>query len=796
MTNADLDGNFKSISDVVGTLSDDAVNLSNAVALKAPLANPTFTGTVTVAGLTGPVVGATGNATGLRAGGITGGIGGQVLYQSAANTTSALANGAAGQALISAGTTLAPVWTTLTPANAGTLALNVGAAGASGTSITVPTGTGFNANSTGSTSYSISIGPAVSGLATQMATATTGVVRKTGVDTFSIDNTPLNDGALSAAGVDAGLTNTTVAINFSGAYSANSATNRTINPVVGPSLINFATTMTGGATGILRKTSEDGLSLFTPTSFTNFGISSDSGYTWGGANVNTTQVADTETDTLTLVAGTGISAFASTSAGTDAIKFSHSNAVTASSVAEGGITRTLSFGDSFNIPSFSYDAQGHLTSKNSIALTLPTVVGIGSGGTGASSSSQAITNLLPTGTTPGYVLTTGGPGTFYWAASVGGGGGAQGTAITTSRVSYVATAAQTLFSGVGTYIIGAGQLRVYVNGVRQMPSDYVETSSSSFTLTVGATVGDVVLAEVDGNNSYTQLASATTFSPTGGIAATNVQTAISNLDSEKMAIAGGTFTGTVTMLAGTTTNAPFKLVSGTNLTTPQIGAIEFNGTNVFATVSGSVRKTLAFLESPTFTGTVSGITPAMIGGTTVGTAVLTAVDAAAARTAIGTTLGASLMGAADAAAAQQALGLRNRFSAVQTGTIAPVSGTLTALTSYTELYDPTNSFASGVFTVPATGVYELRASCDIQGGSAGNLVLAALFVYLNGSIAFSARPVNSNAAIGAGPTSATACILTAASLTAGNTLSLSAQVHVNSGSITVSKAYFSAVKID
>jgi microcystin-dependent protein len=46
-------------------------------------------------------------------GNITGGLGGQVLYQSAVNTTAKLANGTAGQVLTSAGTTLAPTWSSL-----------------------------------------------------------------------------------------------------------------------------------------------------------------------------------------------------------------------------------------------------------------------------------------------------------------------------------------------------------------------------------------------------------------------------------------------------------------------------------------------------------------------------------------------------------------------------------------------------------------------------------------------------------------------------------------------------------
>ena len=52
-----------------------------------------------------------GNAT--SATNLAGGLGGQIPYQSAASTTALLANGTAGQVLTSAGTTLAPTWTTI-----------------------------------------------------------------------------------------------------------------------------------------------------------------------------------------------------------------------------------------------------------------------------------------------------------------------------------------------------------------------------------------------------------------------------------------------------------------------------------------------------------------------------------------------------------------------------------------------------------------------------------------------------------------------------------------------------------
>ena len=49
----------------------------------------------------------------------------------------------------------------------------------------------------------------------------------------------------------------------------------------------------------------------------------------------------------------------------------HTNAVTAATASEGGAARTLAFGGSFNVPSVTYDAQGHITGKGSIALKLP-----------------------------------------------------------------------------------------------------------------------------------------------------------------------------------------------------------------------------------------------------------------------------------------------------------------------------------------------------------------------------------------------------------------------------------------
>lgn len=73
---------------------------------------------------------------------------------------------------------------------------------------------------------------------------------------------------------------------------------------------------------------------------------------------------------------------------------------------------------------------------------------------------------------------------------------------------------------------------------------------------------------------------------------TTLNTAIS----ARATVASPTFTGTVTMPSGTISAAALKLAAGTNLTTPQAGAVEYDGTNLYFTPA-STRKTVAFTDS-------------------------------------------------------------------------------------------------------------------------------------------------------------------------------------------------------
>jgi hypothetical protein len=66
----------------------------------------------------------------------------------------------------------------------------------------------------------------------------------------------------------------------------------------------------------------------------------------------------------------------------------------------------------------------------------------------------------------------------------------------------------------------------------------------------------------------------------------------------KANLASPTFSGTVTLPAGTSSVAPLKLATGTNLTTAVLGSVEFDGTNLYLTTNASnpTRKTVTLSD--------------------------------------------------------------------------------------------------------------------------------------------------------------------------------------------------------
>jgi hypothetical protein len=80
----------------------------------------------------------------------------------------------------------AGVWVPSSVVNNASLTLQVGVAGATNTTVTVGTGTGFTANTASNATYSVSVGPALTEVATELAAgkSATGLLQVTGVDTL------------------------------------------------------------------------------------------------------------------------------------------------------------------------------------------------------------------------------------------------------------------------------------------------------------------------------------------------------------------------------------------------------------------------------------------------------------------------------------------------------------------------------------------------------------------------------------------------------------------------------------
>ncbi len=169
----------------------------------------------------------------------------------------------------------------------------------------------------------------------------------------------------------------------------------------------------------------------------------------------------------------------------------------------------------------------------------------------------------------------------------------------------VSTGAQT-FAGVKTFSTG-----VTVSGATSNASNLTLGITSATTpgvstdryLTVDNT-GKVILSSVSGVSSLTTIgASPNANGATLSSGVLNLQPASSSfggvVTTGTQSFAGSkTFDNTVSarvnLQAGTTTagTSPLKFTSGTNLSTPENGAVEYDGTNYYAT-SGGVRYTLA-----------------------------------------------------------------------------------------------------------------------------------------------------------------------------------------------------------
>ena len=215
-------------------------------------------------------------------------------------------------------------------------------------------------------------------------------------------------------------------------------------------------------------------------------------------------VADSSTDTLTLVAGTGMSI--STNASTDTITFTSTATGTVtetfktlavsgqSDIVADSATDTLTFAAGSGI-SLSTDASTDTltitsTATGSVTEAFKTIAVSGQSDIVADSATDTLTLVAGSGMT---ISTNATSDTLTFASS---GGGSSQSAVYTEYV-YTATSNQTTFSGSddnsATLSYNASAVQVFLNGVLQENgTDYTATNGTSVVLTNGASSGDIL----------------------------------------------------------------------------------------------------------------------------------------------------------------------------------------------------------------------------------------------------------------------------------------------------------------
>jgi hypothetical protein len=285
-------------------------------------------------------------------------------------------------------------------------------------------------------------------------------------------------------------------------------------------------------------------------------------------------------------------------------------AITTAKIADGAVTSEKLAAGVVQTSNLATGAVGNTQLANS-ALTINAGTGLGGGGLVSLGGNVSLSNS-------GVLSLTSGGGITVDAAT---------GVITLGSSATSANTDSTIVARDASGNFAAGTITAALNG-----NATTATDASNFT--------GMLAGEVTGTQAATAIAATTVtgkaltgFASTSGtVAATDsILSAINKIDGNtalKAPVASPTFAGSVTMPAGTATTAPIQLQTGTNLTTPTFGAVEFDGTNVFVTNNSAnpTRKTIAFTDSTVTstqiaTGTVnsshlaSGLT---LGGITIG----------------------------------------------------------------------------------------------------------------------------------------------------------------------------------
>ena len=305
-------------------------------------------------------------------------------------------------------------------------------------------------------------------------------------------------------------------------------------------------------------------------------------------------------------------------------------------------------------------------------------------------------------------------------------------------------------------------------------SSYYLVVSEAGTITTGnaphvaLTPPDIVLSngtswtEIDVSQTITaQVASNVSFTASGSISATNVQTAIQELDTEKLAIAGGTMTGNLEF--GTTGSLSFEGATANGFETTlavvdptaartitlpdSTGTVVLSGAIVNADINASAAIAFSKLANVSATDRLLGRSTAGAGAieevtcTAAGRALIDDADAAAQRTTLGVAIGTDVQ-AYDADTAKT--DIAQSFTAGQRGEITTLTDAATIAVDFADsnnfsvtlgggrtLGNPTNQVAgqSGSLFVVQDGsgsrTLAYSSEWEFAGGTAPTLSTAA-----------------------------------------------------------------------
>lgn len=250
-----------------------------------------------------------------------------------------------------------------------------------------------------------------------------------------------------------------------------------------------------------------------------------------------------------------------------------------------------------------------VTGANTITYqTVP----LAAGGTGATTQAGAANNILPSqGSNAGKVLQTNGTDVSWVTPNAGTVTSVTaGAPLTSSGGATPNITIPKAASGVDGYLSGTDWATFNTKLGTTLNSGLVWVGNGSNTATartlksadINSTFGGAwfTASGLCANGTSLQYVSAsdTVSCQAYALTSSQVTTALGYTPangSSYVLKAGDTMTGPLHLPAGTATanGAPLKLAAGSNLTTPEAGAIEFDGTNLYFTDSTPARKTLA-----------------------------------------------------------------------------------------------------------------------------------------------------------------------------------------------------------